>query len=518
MFHAQCLQSSSPGDDGAVKPGTAGEWKSGGKFNYPLKTSSESKTSSFDASAAAAQKFDENLCKQWGDDIDALLVYHVDRVPQAGLFSAVVTAFAVESTNTLQPDPMEETVRLLTAIANQTTTEPQGDFTPTTTAVTVNVMYFLSLTLSLTSALLSILCKQWIREYQRDYPSHLNSRQKVAVRQSRYEGLQKWRVPGIIAMIPLLLQVATALFFFGLVTMLWDTNHTVAIVIMVPVIVSLLSVVVTTILAPIFLLVAWGRKKSFFWQCPYKTPLGWTIIRMVTPLFLLVHRFLPRDSSRGLVNRINSLKGVIRSLNWSIYDLRFEGGTPYDGSMSRAMTWMYPFQSSAQFSECLKDVKAHTAWNTLRELIPFLKVAKDQKDRISNPDDIEKPQPKETLSLDDLESFVSSVASPDNNEAVKKDVIEVACVLFRRNAPKGAKIKFCLEGCIRIINTARVLPPKTINIVKYLLHTYQGDLPEDIGRQLEATLNSHSRTFSDDDQTMAADINSRLASRLLSNG
>ncbi|KAK7053019.1 hypothetical protein VNI00_004340 [Paramarasmius palmivorus] len=499
------------------------KWKSGNDYKHSLKTNLEPKKDSWDDAAEAIKNFDENLCKRWGDDIDALLTY-------AGLFSGIVATFAVESTSSLQQDPQEESIRLLTAIANQATVEPQEAFKPTTTAVTISVMYFLSLTLSLTSSLLSIICKQWIREYQGEYPPHLKPRQRVAVRQSRYEGLQKWHVPGIIAMIPLLLQAATALFFFGLVTMLWETNRTVAIVIMVPVIVSLLCVVVTTILAPIFLFITHLCKRSSFWQCPYKTPLGWNIIRLALWLVRLM-RHCRCSFERPFVKNAISLQHVIRALHWSIYDLEFESEKRYEDCMTRAMTWMYPFQSSGQFSECLKDVKSELAWKALKKLIPFLKVAKGQKEKSSSSDDIEKPLPKEVLSSDDLEEFVGFAAPPqdtndkkkgvalpkdDWKEDVDKDVIEVACILFRRSAPKNVKICFCLEACVRIINTADEfktdLPPHTRDVVKYLVDAYSDrDLPKDIGLQLEAALGSNNFSKEDDQhQAMVRDIKNRL--------
>ncbi|EEB99793.1 hypothetical protein MPER_00435, partial [Moniliophthora perniciosa FA553] len=49
------------------------------------------------------------MVKGWRDDIDTLLVF-------AGLFSAVVTAFAIESYQWLDEDPADTTVALLTQL------------------------------------------------------------------------------------------------------------------------------------------------------------------------------------------------------------------------------------------------------------------------------------------------------------------------------------------------------------------------------------------------------------------
>ncbi|ESK91719.1 hypothetical protein Moror_10639 [Moniliophthora roreri MCA 2997] len=466
-------------------------WKSGESFHYKLETgaTTQSQTDPFDAFFERAKEFDSSMCTRWEQDIDSLLTY-------AGLFSAVVTTFAVDSVNSLQQDPQEESVRLLAILAaGQTNAEPQEEFTPSTAAVTINVMYYLSLTLSLTSALVGILCKQWVREYQRDYP-HLTAQQKLAVRQSRYDGLQTWHVPGIIAFIPLLLEAATALFFFGFVTMLWETNHTVAIVIIIAVIISLLFVVITTLLAPILLLITWARKISFESQCPYKTPLGWNIIRMVTPSFLLRHRFVSHEKTPKERRRdVGSIKTLIRTLNWSMYDLKFVDGKLYEGSMGAAMVWMYPFQDSMTYSECLRAFKTRISRAVMEKLIPLLKAARELQMKKSKEKSVEKNMeegPSEVppiLPADVLEGFIAYGAN-EPNEEVKKDVIDIACVLFRRNVPRNEKIRYCLEGCVRIINTARELPPGTSVVVQYLLQTHKGLLDRELGEQLDASFDA----------------------------
>ncbi|KAK7455254.1 hypothetical protein VKT23_011126 [Stygiomarasmius scandens] len=53
---------------------------------------------------------DESLARSWKEDIDALLFF-------AGLFSAVVTAFSIESYQWLKNDPQDLTVQLLGRIS-----------------------------------------------------------------------------------------------------------------------------------------------------------------------------------------------------------------------------------------------------------------------------------------------------------------------------------------------------------------------------------------------------------------
>ena len=120
------------------------------------------------------------------------------------------------------------------------------DFTPTTEVVQVNVLYFLSLTLALSVSSLCILGKQWIKEFQRDMA--VSARDALRVRQARYDALQAWKVPQILAALPVILQAALLLFFAGLLTQLWNVSeHTTAGVISAAVGMTLLVLLITTV-------------------------------------------------------------------------------------------------------------------------------------------------------------------------------------------------------------------------------------------------------------------------------
>ncbi|KAK7471068.1 hypothetical protein VKT23_002484 [Stygiomarasmius scandens] len=59
-----------------------------------------------------AKEYEENLLKEWKADMEALLIF-------SALYSASLTAFIVESYKTLQDDPAQNTVALLTRISLQ---------------------------------------------------------------------------------------------------------------------------------------------------------------------------------------------------------------------------------------------------------------------------------------------------------------------------------------------------------------------------------------------------------------
>ncbi|EEB98005.1 hypothetical protein MPER_02568 [Moniliophthora perniciosa FA553] len=65
------------------------------------------RTESWERMLKEVSRHDEDMVKGWRDDIDTLLVF-------AGLFSAVVTAFVIESYQWLDEDPADTTVTLLT--------------------------------------------------------------------------------------------------------------------------------------------------------------------------------------------------------------------------------------------------------------------------------------------------------------------------------------------------------------------------------------------------------------------
>ncbi|KAK0229062.1 hypothetical protein EDD85DRAFT_794183 [Armillaria nabsnona] len=119
---------------------------------------------------------DTNMVEEFRDNVDVLLVF----IPKAGLFSAVVTTFIVQTSQNLQADYAAMSASLLfelvlvqRAIASGSTVNsiapsslnPSIAFVPATTDVWVNGLWFTSLFLSLTTALVAVLVKQWLHHY-----------------------------------------------------------------------------------------------------------------------------------------------------------------------------------------------------------------------------------------------------------------------------------------------------------------------------------------------------------------
>ncbi|KZW00797.1 hypothetical protein EXIGLDRAFT_603829, partial [Exidia glandulosa HHB12029] len=107
--------------------------------------------------AAAAEPIDSALVDDWGADLDSLLIF-------SGLFSAVLTAFLVESYKLLQPDFAQLTYYALTNSAAPPPYTPET-FVASGQARTVNCLWVSSLIASLFTALITILAKQWLKAY-----------------------------------------------------------------------------------------------------------------------------------------------------------------------------------------------------------------------------------------------------------------------------------------------------------------------------------------------------------------
>ncbi|KAJ3551237.1 hypothetical protein NM688_g4819 [Phlebia brevispora] len=211
----------------------------------------------------------------WEDELNNLLVF-------AGLFSAVVTAFTVQSYTWLQQDPGDATNTILAQISLQISsfaTAPSfinssapalplqnvtSAFTPAAVAVPVNTLWVLSLTLSLLSAFFAIAVQQWLRQLR--LPADIPACHAVELLALRVDGLKTWQVPGIISLLPLLLQVAVVLFLVGLFILLRSLNATVTIAFGIVAGLGLMSFLVSTFIPLISA------------QCPYKSPLVPTVL------------------------------------------------------------------------------------------------------------------------------------------------------------------------------------------------------------------------------------------------
>ena len=133
--------------------------------------------------------------------------------------------------------------------------------------------------------------KQWLNEYSAGLSGA--SREIARLRQHRLDGLKRWRVAEIVSTLPILLQLALALFFAGLLVLLWTLHPAVAGVASALIGALSLFTGMTTVLP------------CFRPDCSYLSPLS-------LGLFLLSQK------ARHVLNRLHGpVSRAIGSLTWS---------------------------------------------------------------------------------------------------------------------------------------------------------------------------------------------------------
>ncbi|KAI0718801.1 hypothetical protein C8T65DRAFT_827467 [Cerioporus squamosus] len=250
-------------DDTAWRFPTAEEIRKGLSTEF----TQEQKVGVWVEAAEAVKTYHDGLVRRWQEELDTLLVY-------AGLFSAVLTAFNVQSYQLLQPSPTDPTLAVLREISahmssftiappfvNTTrsvdaSTISQPLFQAPASAVWLNTLWFCSLVFSLSSASIALFVKQWLHETT----VQGTSRKSARLRQYRLHGLLKWHVGTIVVVLPILLQLAAVLFLGGLVILLWTLHSTVA------AITSSLVAILFAFFLVVTVLPVWKA------DCPYRSP------------------------------------------------------------------------------------------------------------------------------------------------------------------------------------------------------------------------------------------------------
>ncbi|KAJ1301852.1 hypothetical protein OPQ81_009079 [Rhizoctonia solani] len=236
-----------------------------------------------------AQEHDRELVEGRQRSLDTLLLF-------AALFSAILTAFLIESKDLLQQDPAEASAALLLIIAQSQQRMELGlpppeplagtisipEFAPSLSARWINGIWFMSLGLSLSAALVAMLGKEWLTTFHSSRPR--SARRLAFIRQSRLKGLENWGALHIIALLPTLLHVSLLLFSVGLVVYLWALDAALAAVLSGVIGITLTFYIVTGILGAVY---------EF---CPFVTEVSEYMQRAVTMLFKMPSKDLNGES------------------------------------------------------------------------------------------------------------------------------------------------------------------------------------------------------------------------------
>ena len=236
---------------------------------------------------------DEDQIASWHSTLDILLIFVRASVSsylpltasQAGLFSAVATAFIIESCvrvlgpcstidedaryQQLQPDYTKLLAQAFIASLNRMEGNSPlagipslDDFQRPRLARGINALWFLSLALALTVALLAILAKKWLGEYTSRMRRHVGSQRRWAWRHFAYfAGLESWGMDSFISALPPLLHISLLLFLTGLVAFLTDLDWVIA------------SLILALTLTVVVLYVGTTLAPLWYGDCPFATPL-----------------------------------------------------------------------------------------------------------------------------------------------------------------------------------------------------------------------------------------------------
>ncbi|THV02642.1 hypothetical protein K435DRAFT_652978, partial [Dendrothele bispora CBS 962.96] len=171
-------------------------------------------------------RYDKALLESWKGDMDGMLLF-------SALYSASLTAFIIESYKTLQADPADVSVDLLTQISRQLASlsngtvmgfEAPAPFEPETSSLYCNILWFLSLALALTCSLLATFVQQWTRDFIHKVTMRPSPVVSARVLAFSYFGLRRFGMHTFVDVIPILLHTSLLLFFAGLIRLLRPVN------------------------------------------------------------------------------------------------------------------------------------------------------------------------------------------------------------------------------------------------------------------------------------------------------
>ncbi|KIM31588.1 hypothetical protein M408DRAFT_235356, partial [Serendipita vermifera MAFF 305830] len=218
----------------------------------PFRDSSHPReTTAWDVYNNEARKVDHELVKDWMASLNSLLLF-------ASIFAAVLSAFIIESKKMLEPDYPAMTLGLMIFVANNLANGTRATYTPdpfqpSSSAVSVNCLLFASLGASLVAALASVVALQWVADYDAAITRGGSSPEDRAKRRHfRFAGVEKWKMSGIIAALPLLLYFAVVLFFTGVIQWMFLVNTAVGYVVTVSAVIVGLFYFMSTLVSVVF--------------------------------------------------------------------------------------------------------------------------------------------------------------------------------------------------------------------------------------------------------------------------
>jgi len=99
-----------------------------------------------------------------------------------------------------------------------------ADFSPPDHIVVVNALFYASLGVMILAAFIAMLIKSWVHEFDRGLRAMSIPEQRAKTREFRYLGMEYWKLPEMVAILPSLIQISLLLFAIGLVLFLFHIS------------------------------------------------------------------------------------------------------------------------------------------------------------------------------------------------------------------------------------------------------------------------------------------------------
>ena len=258
-------------------------------FPNLLGTSNNPRVEFYNKFQREADDYDHDFMKKHDEDLNTTLIFvsifciYVSRGVhlgflgvQAGLFSAVTSAFILDVQSNLEPDYQEMSYTLLRIIASASLGNvptgadaafPQWNG-PDPTVVHVQSILYSSLAASLLAAFIAMLGKQWLNRYARaEMRGSVIDRSRD--RQRKMSGMVTWHFDLVMEFLPLMLQAALLLLGYALSEYLYSVDKVIA------------SVVIgfTAFGLLFYLLIVSAATLSY--NCPFQTPASLILLFLI---------------------------------------------------------------------------------------------------------------------------------------------------------------------------------------------------------------------------------------------
>ena len=204
-------------------------------------------------------------------------------ISQAGLLAAVLSAFLVYTIPQLQSNGTDISKDILLHISLQLSNSSVPAYVEplsfvTTNAAVVNTLLFTSLALVIVDAYLAVLIRGWLREFDRSWRNSNVPEERARAREMRFQALKQYRLPEVVALLPLLIQASLLLFGIALVIMLFDLYRPTA------------YPTVTILLAAFFFYLSTTVVSALDTNAPFTSPLSRALQVLINIRWSQLHR------------------------------------------------------------------------------------------------------------------------------------------------------------------------------------------------------------------------------------